>query len=146
MKKFDFLGQGDASSFESLYNQYLNDPQSIDESWSNFFEGFDFARKNFNTKPGEKVLDNEFKVINLIEGYRRRGHLFTKTNPVRARREYTPTLDLENFGLSEKDLNTVFQAGKNIGIGPAPLIEIVDHLERTYCNSIGAEYGFYAQS
>lgn len=142
MKKFDFLGQGDASYIESLYNQYLNDPQSVDESWSKFFEGFDFARKNFDAKPGEKVLDNEFKVINLIEGYRRRGHLFTKTNPVRTRRKYTPTLDLGNFGLSEKDLNTVFQAGKNIGIGPAPLSEIIDHLNQTYCNSIGAEYGF----
>ena len=142
MKKFDFLGQGDISSIENLYNQYLENPDSIDESWKKFFEGFEFARKHFDTKPGEKILDNEFKVINLIEGYRRRGHLFTETNPVRARRKYSPTLDLENFGLTEKDLNTVFQAGKNIGIGPAPLKEIIGHLKQTYCKSIGAEYGF----
>ncbi len=142
MKKFDFLGQGDLASIENLYNQYIEAPESVDESWRKFFEGFDFARKHFDPKPGEKIMDNEFNVVNLIEGYRRRGHLFTETNPVRARRKYKPTLDLKNFDLSEDDLETVFQAGKSIGIGPAPLKDIIHHLEQTYCKSIGAEYGF----
>ena len=43
--------------------------------------------------------EKEFNVLQLIDGYRTRGHLFTKTNPVRDRRTYTPTLALENFGL-----------------------------------------------
>jgi len=78
----------------------------------------------------------------LIHGYRQRGHLFTKTNPVRSRRKYLPTLDIENFGLQKSDLNTVFKAGNNIGIGPATLQAILDHLEATYCESIGVEYVF----
>ena len=82
-------------------------------------------------------VQKEFKVINLINGYRSRGHLFTKTNPVRARRTYTPTLSLENFGLSDNDLDTVFNAGDIIGLGPQPLKIIVSHLEEIYCDSIG---------
>ncbi|MEA4980953.1 MAG: 2-oxoglutarate dehydrogenase E1 component, partial [Petrimonas sp.] len=69
-------------------------------------------------------------------------HLFTKTNPVRSRRQYSPTLDLENFNLSESDLDTEFEAGKEIGIGRATLREIVDHLSETYCKSIGVEYRY----
>ncbi|MCD6598108.1 MAG: 2-oxoglutarate dehydrogenase E1 component, partial [Bacteroidales bacterium] len=142
MEKLDYLGQGDISLIENLYQQYLSDPQSIEESWKKFFEGFEFARNNFEEKPSGSVYDKEFKVINLIEGYRRRGHLFTETNPVRSRRKYTPTLDIETFGLEKSDLDTVFEAGKNIGIGPSPLSSIVEHLKQTYCRSIGAEYGF----
>jgi 2-oxoglutarate dehydrogenase E1 component len=59
---------------------------------------------------------------------------------VRSRRKYTPTLDIENFGLQQTDLDTVFQAGNNIGIGPATLRVIIEHLEATYCQSIGVEY------
>ncbi len=81
-------------------------------------------------------------MLNLINGYRTRGHLFTKTNPVRERRKYTPTLDLENFGLSEADLDTVFQAGTEIGAGPATLRVIIERLTKTYCSSIGAEYKY----
>ncbi|HEX3008469.1 MAG TPA: 2-oxoglutarate dehydrogenase E1 component, partial [Bacteroidales bacterium] len=72
----------------------------------------------------------------------RRGHLFTQTNPVRARRKYSPTLALENYDLSEADLDTVFRAGQEIGIGQAKLRDILDHLNQTYCQSIGAEYFF----
>ncbi|MDB2337030.1 2-oxoglutarate dehydrogenase E1 component, partial [Flavobacteriaceae bacterium] len=75
-----------------------------------------------------------------INGYRTRGHLFTKTNPVRDRRKYTPTLDIENFGLSKNDLDSIFNAGEIVGIGPKKLSEIIGHLERTYCDSIGVEY------
>ncbi|KAF0237406.1 MAG: 2-oxoglutarate dehydrogenase E1 [Prolixibacteraceae bacterium] len=66
--------------------------------------------------------------------------MFTKTNPVRSRRKYKPTLDIENFGLEKKDLETVFQAGSEIGIGPAKLKDIVGHLEATYCRSVGVEF------
>ena len=82
----------------------------------------------------------EFLLIRLIDGYRSRGHLFTKTNPVRERRKYAPTLDIENFGLNQEDLDTVFDAGKILGIGPASLKEIIRHLESIYCDAIGVEY------
>ncbi len=144
MDKHSYLQHADINTIEKLYQDFLNDPDSIDSSWQKFFEGFEFARKNFKTSlsSSSQEFDKEFKVINLIEGYRRRGHLFTETNPVRERRKYRPTLDVNTFGLSVNDLDTVFQAGTQIGIGPAKLRDIVEHLKATYCRSVGAEYMF----
>ena len=117
----------------------------MDPQWRQFFEGFEFARLHYGeSSPSllSEQVGQEFKVINLINGYRTRGHLFTKTNPVRERRKYFPDDSLENFGLSEADLDTTFQAGHEIGIGPATLKEIVAHMKQTYCESIGAEYKY----
>lgn len=141
MDKVTYVGNADVSAIDHLYKSYQKDPESVDIGWKKFFEGFDFARTNFEDQ-GEvpENFQKEFKVLNLINGYRTRGHLFTKTNPVRDRRKYEPTLAIENFGLSEQDLDTVFQSGTQIGIGPASLKDIISHLEMTYCQSIGIEF------
>jgi len=143
MEAHSFLGNSEIETIEDLYRQYLKNPDELDQSWKNFFKGFEFARTNYNDSgSGTPSLefDKELKVLGLIEGYRRRGHLFTKTNPVRARRTYEPSLDIENFGFSEADLDTVFHAGKDIGLGSVKLRDIVDFLKQTYCQSIGAEF------
>ncbi len=146
MDKYSYLSNSEIGSVDELYQQYIKDNQSVEEGWRKFFEGFEFARKNFEDKEGSntgEVPENvrkEFNVINLINGYRSRGHLFTKTNPVRERRHYAPTLDIENFGLLPVDLETIFHAGELIGIGAAKLKDIIAHLTQTYCQSIGAEY------
>lgn len=143
MDKVSYVGNADVNAIDHLYKSYQQDPESVDLGWKKFFEGFDFARTNFEDN-GEipENFQKEFKVINLINGYRSRGHLFTKTNPVRERRKYSPTLSIENFGLDVSDLDTVFAAGEEVGIGPATLREIIDHLELTYCQSIGIEYAY----
>jgi len=141
MDKFSFVGNADVSSIEELYQTYLKDPQSVDESWNLFFQGFEFSKTSYDE--GGAVPENvtkEFKVLDLILAYRNRGHLFTKTNPVRERRQYKPSLDIENFGLSKADLATEFQAGEEIGIGKASLTKIIAHLEETYCESVGVEF------
>ena len=141
MDKVSYVGNADVTAIDHLYKMYQQDPESVDIGWKKFFEGFDFARTNY--EDGGDIPENfqkEFKVINLINGYRNRGHLFTKTNPVRERRKYSPTLDIENFGLDISDINSVFQAGEEIGIGAASLGDIIHHLELTYCQSIGIEY------
>lgn len=143
MDKVSYVGNADVNAIDNLYSNYKKDPNSVDKGWQKFFEGFEFAQTNY--EDGGEVPENfkkEFNVVNLIEGYRNRGHYFTKTNPVRARRKYQPTLDLENFDLSEEDLETVFQAGTRIGIGPAKLKDIIQHLESAYCESIGIEYTY----
>ena len=141
MDEYSYLNSLDNSLFEELYEQFKSDPDSVAESWRKFFEGFEFSQINYKTgKEKTSLIPGEFLVMNLIRGYRERGHLFTKTNPVRVRRKYAPTLDLKNFGLNEKELNKRFQAGKEIGIGNATLKKILEHLNRTYCQSIGVEY------
>ncbi len=145
MDKFSYLGTSDVNAIEQLFTQYTNDTNSVDRSWQDFFKGFEFAQTDYSATSKGAIPENvtkEFKVINLINGYRNRGHLFTRTNPVRQRRTYTPTLALENFELSDKDLETVFQAGSQLGIGAAKLKDIISFLETTYCGSIGVEYAF----
>jgi 2-oxoglutarate dehydrogenase E1 component len=144
MDKFSYIGNGDVTAIENLYLRFQKDPNSVDQSWQDFFKGFEFSKwdKTSSATSGvvsEKVT-NEFKVINLINGYRMRGHLFTKTNPVRNRRKYKPDLGIDVFDLEDKDLDTVFHAGTEIEIGPAKLRDIISHLEQTYCQSIGVEY------
>ena len=140
MDKFSFLGALHTGMIEKMYDKYLQDPQSIEEEWSSFFQGFDFAKEVYSEEDIPQVFQKEFKVINLIDAYRKSGHLFTKTNPVRERRKYTPTLDYKNFGLEETDLEVEFQAGEQVGIGPSTLKVIIAHLEKVYCQSIGVEY------
>ena len=140
MDKFSFLGALHTGMIEEMYDKYLQDPQSIEEEWSSFFQGFDFAKEVYSEEDIPQIFQKEFKVINLIDAYRKSGHLFTKTNPVRERRKYTPTLDYKNFGLEDADLDVAFQAGEQVGIGPSTLKVIITHLEKVYCQSIGVEY------
>ena len=145
MDKFSFLNAAHTAHFAQLYDQYLINPDSVEPSWRAFFQGFDFGVENGAEFADVEVPENvlkEFQVVKLIDGYRGSGHLFTRTNPVRERRKYKPTLAIENFGLSHNDLHTVFSAGEIIGIGPATLADIIVHLERIYCESIGLEYMF----
>lgn len=147
MDRFSYLQAADPAIIEENYRKFLEDPGSVDESWKQFFEGFEFARKHYPATGGTegKVYHAEFKVINLINAYRQRGHLFTRTNPVRTRRKYTPTLDIENFGLAPGDLDRPFEAGHEIGLGKVTLREIIAHLQETYCESVGAEF-FYVRN
>ena len=147
MDKYSFLNAAHTGHFAQMYDQYLQQPDSVEASWRAFFQGFDFGVENnqegFDSETISEVpehLQKEFQVVQLIDGYRKRGHLFTKTNPVRDRRTYTPNLSIENFGLSSEDLNSVFNAGDIMGIGPSTLTVIIEHLERVYCDSIGVEY------
>ena len=144
MDKHSYLSNANGAVIEDLYNQYLINVNNVEEGWRKFFDGFEFARKNYEESENEIPLNvqKEFKVLKMVDEYRSRGHLFTKTNPVRERRKYSPTLKYTNFGFEESDLTRVFQAGEQIGIGPATLQEIIDHLEETYCESIGIEYQY----
>ncbi|MCK5638341.1 MAG: 2-oxoglutarate dehydrogenase E1 component [Flavobacteriaceae bacterium] len=147
MDRFSFLNTVHTEFIADLYEQYLENPDGVEPSWRSFFQGYDLANSDYSLD-GEEIEDieiphqiyKEFKVVELINGYRTRGHLFTKTNPVRTRRAYEPTLDIENFGLEKIDLKTVFNAGNILGIEPKTLQEIINHLENIYCNSIGVEY------
>jgi len=146
MDKFSFLNAAHSGFIADLYDQYLSNPDAVEPSWRSFFQGYDLANENYD-EIGElqefEVPDEvrkEFLVIDLINGYRTRGHLFTKTNPVRDRRRYLPTLGLETFGLSEDDLQLNFSAGEILGLGKTSLANIIEHLQRIYCDSIGVEY------
>ncbi|MDO4881407.1 MAG: 2-oxoglutarate dehydrogenase E1 component [Capnocytophaga sp.] len=162
MDKYSFLNAANTQFFADLYDQYLESPDSVEPSWRAFFQGFDFARENygedfFETETSVPYQDapssitqvavsdkveKEFKVLNLINAYRKRGHLFAKTNPIRERETHEPNLSVEHFGLSQTDLATTFDAAKEIGLPPTSLANIIAQLQAIFCQSIGVEYTY----
>lgn len=156
MDRFSFLNAAHTNFFSDLYEQYLVSPDSVEPSWRAFFQGFDFGTSPYGEDFANEFADyvntqgtngqvpdkiqKEFGVLNLIDAYRTRGHLFTKTNPLRDQRIFSPDLNIQQFGLSDSDLNTVFDAAKQIGLEPTTLANIIFKLNRVYCQSIGIEY------
>ncbi len=145
MSKTDltYIANADPTAINNLYEQYKSNVDSVDFGWQKFFEGFELGSGKFEEGAGlsENAL-KEINVLNLIYGYRSRGHLFAKTNPLRDRRTYSPNLDIENFDLDQNDLEATFNAGVEVGMGPAKLKDIIALLEKTYCESLGCEYTY----
>ncbi|WP_425636255.1 2-oxoglutarate dehydrogenase E1 component [Algoriphagus yeomjeoni] len=165
MDKFSYIANAHVSYIDELYSSYKSDPESIDPSWKEFFDGFDFALTNYSDEdnppssngkaaapakngalatPGTimdmEQLPKEIKVRALIHAYRSRAHLRSKTNPVRERRDRKALIDPQDFGLGQEDMNTEFQAGNEIGIGTAKFSKILDSLKSIYEGSVGFEY------
>jgi 2-oxoglutarate dehydrogenase E1 component len=151
MKDFQYITSSHPAYIENLYNDFVQNPESVDVDMRRFFEGFDFAVTNnaaapiVNGKNGAAVatttnLDKEFGVYQLILAYRRKGHLIAKTNPIRERKDRQANLGLENFGFTDADLATEFEAGKFLGMGKTSLKNIVEHLQKCYTTHVGIEF------
>ncbi len=152
MKDFSYITNSHPAYIESLYQEFVQNPESVDPDLKKFFEGFDFAVSNAS---GTVVSSNgqmtaaegidwmkEIKVYRLILGYRNKGHLIAKTNPIRQRKDRGANLDLSFFGLSEADLNTTYQAGNLIGLGATTLKNILSHLNNCYASNVGIEFKY----
>jgi 2-oxoglutarate dehydrogenase E1 component len=152
MKDFQYITNAHPSYIENLYNDFTKDADSVDPEMKKFFEGFDFAVGNGLAVNGKTVapvngtaapasnLDKEFAVYQLIQAYRKKGHLIADTNPIRERKNRHANLDLSNFNLSEADLNSEFEAGKFLNLGRTTLQNIVAHLQNSYTKHVGVEY------
>ncbi len=142
---YSYVSSSDNAFIDGLYLDYKRNPESIDQSWKQFFRGVEFALAKpeaagpaTSAAPGN--LAKEFKVYRLIEAYRSRGHLVSTTNPIRERVNRHPRLELEDQGLSAADLEETFAIGETLGLKNAKLKDIVAHLRGIYCGNLGAEY------
>jgi len=150
MKDFSYITNQHPAYIESLYNDFVKDPGSVDAEMKKFFEGFDFAVLNGSSPAvnGSSATSastdwlKEIKVYRLILGYRNKGHLLAKTNPIRPRKDRGANLDLGFFGLSESDLDTVYNAGNLIGLGATTLRNILAHLQKCYADHVGIEFKY----
>ncbi len=152
MKDFSYITNSHPAYIESLYQEFVRNPEAVDPDLKKFFEGFDFAVSAGISSNGQSSATavaadgvdwmKEIKVYRLILGYRNKGHLLAKTNPIRARKDRGANLSLSFFGLSDADLNTVYQAGNLIGLGPTTLSNILAHLERCYATHVGIEFKY----
>jgi 2-oxoglutarate dehydrogenase E1 component len=147
MKDFQYITSSHPGYIEGLYNDFVKDPNSVDADMRKFFEGFDFAVSNnaaalangSATAVADTNLQKEFAVYQLIQAYRKKGHLVAKTNPIRERKERHANLALDNFGLTDADLSAGFNAGQFAGIGRTSLQNIIDHLKKCYTTHVGVE-------
>lgn len=147
MDKYSYISNAEVGYIDDLYQSYQQDPASVDPSWQKFFEGYEFSLKKFgeNGAASGSALptfegSTEILVRNLIYAYRSRAHLISDTNPVRKRRQHVVKLELENFGLSQKDLKSEFEIGVELGLNKASLADILNRLEKVYTGHIGYEY------
>jgi 2-oxoglutarate dehydrogenase E1 component len=153
MKDFSYITNSHPAYIESLYNEFLSQPEGVDPEYRRFFEGFDFAvtqgRNGSAPAPsanGAAVdggqLAKEFAVYSLIQAYRKFGHLLAKTNPIRPRKDRGARVDLPHFGLSDADLKNVFSASQFVGLPGATLQQVIDRLDKVYCQHVGVEYEY----
>ncbi len=150
MKDFSYITSSHPSYIEQLYQEFSRSPESIDPDLRKFFEGFDFAVTQLEGKPSTAAVANgtdldwrkELGVYRLILGYRNKGHLIAKTNPIRERKDRGANLDLGFFGLSEADLDATFYAGNLVGLGTVTLRAIQEHLQKCYASHVGIEFKY----
>ncbi len=167
MKDIQYITSQHPQYIESLYQEFVKNPDSVDPDFKKFFEGFDFAVSNTKNGAAEKTITatipatpaattttiaaspaegidwmREIRVYRLILGYRNKGHLIAKTNPIRTRKDRGANIELSFFGLSEADLDTTFHAGQLIGLGTTTLRHILQHLEQCYASHIGVEFKY----
>ncbi len=135
----NLAAQLDPIYLESLYHQWLEDPLSVDESWGIFFLGFDLASCPRDCVAAAQAADQS-AVASLIYNYRDQGHRMARINPLVDPPDALKDLELKTFGLSEKDLDRVFDTGHLHMPERATLGQIVEVLKATYCGSIGVEY------
>lgn len=150
MKDFSYITSSHPAYIEQLYRDFTNSPEAIDPDLRKFFEGFDFAVSQLQqsgaphvTVSGETAdWKKELGVYRMILGYRNKGHLLAKTNPIRERKDRNANLNLSFFGLDERDYDQVFFAGNLIGLGAVTLREIQQHLQKCYANHVGVEFKY----
>jgi len=160
------LGGANSVWLESQYEQYLRDPNSVDEAWRDYFASLPLVADNAREVAHSEVREQfrqlaknpvaasrisapstgdadlkQIHVSQLINAYRVRGHQLAKTDPLGVDTgTVVRELRLHENGLSDADLDTVFPTPTLEGIDRAPLRDIISHLEKCYCSSIGYEF------
>ncbi|HRX92916.1 MAG TPA: 2-oxoglutarate dehydrogenase E1 component [Chitinophagaceae bacterium] len=155
MKDFSYITNSSPAFIENLYREFLKDPANVDPEMKKFFEGFDFAMGQMNVGSNGSLAASsetpvavdadwfkELQVYRLILGYRNKGHLIAKTNPIRTRKDRGANIEMSFYGFSEADLDKEFYAGKLLGLGHTSLRNILQHLESCYASHIGIEFKY----
>ncbi|EMG20926.1 2-oxoglutarate dehydrogenase E1 component domain protein [Leptospira interrogans serovar Copenhageni str. LT2050] len=139
---------------EELYNQYKLNPETLDKEWKSFFQEVDtnglangsgYTNGNGKSAVATSFTDaqaasiREMGIINLLNAYRRQGHLAAKLDPLGIQKPNRTFIDSKLHNISPADIDTVVDSET---LGRVKLAEIVDLYEKVYCNTIGAEH-FY---
>ncbi len=150
MDPTDIINRSNADYIDRLYEQYHQDPRSIDAYWQAFFAGFeaaggraatltgafDSAQPAAPTEAGAAVIVNH-----LVHSYRELGHFIADLDPLGHNRQTHPLLELGHFGLTPADLDKRVAECDFRGVQPnVTLRELIVKLRATYCSTIGVEF------
>lgn len=164
------LAGGNLAYVEQLYETYLSDPNAIPGAWKDYFDKLPKQEDSPPSEVPHSVIREQFlnmakrrqaavsgspsqlvsteherkqvRVLQMINAFRFRGHQRARLDPLDLmEREEVPDLTLDYHGLTEADLDTVFQTGSLFfGVETMTLGEIIRNLKYTYCDTVGAEY------
>ncbi len=147
---------------ENLYSDYLSDPESVEPDWRRYFD--DYGSLNGRSSADgalpashsrivavpqgddRKALEQahvaqlQDRVDQLIRGFRVRGHLAARLDPLGITRPVPPELEPESYGLSGSDFDRYFSTQSIKGANIRTLHDILESLRNTYCRSIGAQF------
>ncbi|MBS0649649.1 MAG: 2-oxoglutarate dehydrogenase E1 component [Verrucomicrobia bacterium] len=140
-KDFSYANLANLNAMEALYQNYKQDPNSVEPSWRHFFEGMEFGSSAMPSAPATIQESPDLRIYLLIDTYRKFGHLMTSCNPISTIVAKEPhELNLQKLGFKESELDAQFPTCGFLKERSAPLRTIVDALKRTYCGKIGVEY------
>lgn len=162
------LSGGNAAFLEDLYERFLQDPSSVDQTWRKRFE--DILRESANEAPevahgpvrasfarlakeqrqtnryaaermSPAAAEKQAAVLRLINAWRVRGHQHADLDPLQLRgKEQVPDLDPAFHRLVAADMDTVFNTGSLFAPDRMPLREIIKFIDEVYGGSVGSEY------
>lgn len=161
MRTTSYLSGGNATYIEDLYEQYLKNPQTIDQEWRDYFANLPGAQSDVShadirthfeqlAQAASTVIQTsgdvnqerkQAAVAKLIDAYRSHGHYQAKLDPLEMIAAL-PARDLElaQYGLSTTDLSTQFN--DILGLQNPTLQQILNRLKQIYCDHIGFEYQY----
>jgi 2-oxoglutarate dehydrogenase E1 component len=146
---------------DELYRRWREDPSSVDPTWAIFFAGFEFAgdghdgngRAATNGAPliltatgalpegiDERTIGPALRIYDVVHTYRAHGHLIARIDPLGRNPTEHPFLALSEFGFTEEDLDQEVSCALYKGLQHGTVREFLQHLRRTYCDTIGVEY------
>ncbi len=166
-----YLFGSNAAYFEALYSEYLSNEDNVDEEWRDWFKALrngaadnDADHVSIRRQMKQVVLQKkcstvsassaqyqhqlkQISVLQLINAYRFRGYQKAKLDPLGlTKNDVGNELSIEAHDLTRDDLKTVFATGSMFGVDEAPLEEIIDRLQKTYCGSVGSEFMYIANT
>src|SRR6516162_1543704 len=138
MSRDQFATRWNMDAIELAYQRWLRDPESVDEQWRLFFEGYELGSARSESTTVEPR--SQTGIVRLIDAYRDLGHFLAKLDPLSQPPSSYPLLDLAEFGLSDSDLDRTIDAHHFVGLGKTTLRGLLEALRETYCGTIGVEY------
>ncbi len=161
-KHSSFLFGSNSVFIEELYQKYLDNPNSVDQSWIEFFEGQNdvtqlkttakiiaqnqpsIIKKASYNAANSSLSENSLRAKFMIKAYRERGHYLANLDPLGLEIKKTKEelkLNITDFGFAKDAISELVDvSGEFSGITIITLSELVDILTKTYSGSVGVEF------